>query len=480
MTSTNHEPWFPLEELAAAHNVAITDTWERSTAIMRDGIDVQRLVDLGRSPGFTARLLFDNEDLPLTLQPGAPDGDQLERLKNLLTNERLQAELSTAKDVLDAEHLLHEYLSGAYVQYEQPAWVRTESAFLEVVERDWVQVARAMADPVLHCGEQNIDLEPLEGPSPPGALPVGTLKASQTLPEPLRDALAKLANVSAWTQLAVRLQVEGSAVRAALHQDQDVVVEVEPASSAGAVDLLRWRMSDNQASRDEALRHVLRFVTAGSPRLPSAVAVKTLAERQYIALSRDRAAEVFRAIADAQRSTEDMLETASETLSKLVEDTTTTASATIAAIIGVVALTVKNENLLPSWLILIATVVAVGGVIAVVASRWRRTQDQEDAVARLQKRLEDDPLLPADDQRAMRQLVTEAQLGRRATTARWRIAGLGAAACVVALAAAIWLVAAAPSPSTTTSMTHTAAQPPLPGLGHTPVRRPMQRDLRAA
>jgi hypothetical protein len=183
--------------------------------------------------------------------------------------------------------------------------------------------------------------------------------------------------------------------------------------------------------------------------------VQTLADRQNIALARDRAAEVFRAIAEGQRSTAELLENASESLSKLVEDTTTTASATIAAVIGLVALIVQNRNLLPSWLILIATAVAVAGVIAVVASRWRRIQDQEDAARRMRTRLDNDPLLPADDRKAMNELIKAAKIDNRASAARWRILALGAAASVVALAAAIWLVASPASSSQSSPPTTT-------------------------
>ena len=254
-----------------------------------------------------------------------------------------------------------------------------------------------------------------------------------------------------------------------MHNDQEEVVEIRLDSVAGGVALLKWRMTDNQANREEALRHVLRFVTANAAVLPNARTVQTLAERQYIALARDRAAEVFRAIAEGQRSTSELLENASESLSKLVEDTTTTASATIAAVIGVVALIVQNENLLPSWLILIATAVAVTGVVAVIASRWRRIQDQEDAVVRLRKRLDNDPLLPEDDRRAMDELIGDAKLDKRATAARQRIFALGAAASGVALAAAIWLVASPASSSktspstTTTTRGHVRSTTSLPG-----------------
>jgi hypothetical protein len=385
-----------------------------------------------------------------------------------LGNEREQAELSAVNTDAEAEVLLSRYLSGAYVQYSQPAWARTEKSFLMTVNDNWSEVASGLSGGVLHCGTQTIDLEVLQGPEPAGAVPIVVMKKAHDVGPALRQGLSALADAAAWTQLAVRSRVAGTTVLSALHQDQDEVIEIDLKSARGAVELLRWRMSDNQANREEALRHVLRFVTANATALPAAQTVKTLAERQYIALARDRAAQVFRSITEAQRATGELLENASESLSKLVEDTTTTASATIAAVIGVVALIVQNNNLLPGWLILAAAVVAVGGVAAVVASRWGRITDQQEAADRLQQRLERDPLLPAEDHSAMEELITEFDLAKRAKGARRRILVLGAAASAVALSAAGWLVwrqASTSSPPSSTSTTTAAPSVIRPSVG---------------
>lgn len=354
--------------------------------------------------------------------------------------------------------MLHPFLAGADVQYTEPAWIRSEEALLAALQHDWVELAQGIAGAGFRCGTKTVALEEVAGPQPSSGLPVALPKAGQGLSERLEQALTHLADAAAWTQLAVRSIQVGSNLRLALHHDQEPVIELKLGSVAGGVGLLRWRMADNQANREEALRYVFRFVTASSADLPSARTVQTLAGRQNIALARDRAAEVFRAISEGQRSTAELLERASDSLSKLVEDTTTTASATIAGVIGVVALVVRNENLLPDWLILIATLVAVAGVVAVIASRSERIRDQQDAVRRVRERLAGDPLLPDDERATMEKMITDANLDRRATAARQRIVALGVAAAAVAMAAAIWLVAtpassskSTPSPTTTTT-----------------------------
>jgi hypothetical protein len=275
----------------------------------------------------------------------------------------------------------------------------------------------------------------------------------------MQETLAALADAAAWTQLAVRSTIDSGHLLVALHHDQDPAIEVNQEGVVGGVELLRWRLGDSPSNREEALRYVLRFVTASSATLPNANTVRTLSQRQFIALARDRAAEVVRSISDAQRTTADVLAKAIESLSSLVEDTTTTASATVAAVIGVVALVVQNGNVVPAWIILLATVVAAGGVVAVIASRWRRIQDQVDAIAVQQKRLDSDPLLPDDERSSITESLTSADINQRATTARKRIVILGATASAVALAAAMWLVArpgtspASPTtPSTSTTI----------------------------
>jgi hypothetical protein len=470
----------PLVELAAAHNAHILDLWGRSTLTIRDDIDLGRVMELSERPGFTVQLLFGDSDTELTLGSAAPDGAELAALASLLGNERERSELAAVPSVLDAEQLLHADLTGAFIEYARSGWVRTESAFLEAVQGSWTDVVKGMSVDSLLIGDTTVVLDRIAGPNPPGALPVAATKIGTPVSAEVSTVLTRLADGAAWTQLAVSARVLSTDAFVALHNDQDTIVRIRLDKVAGGTELLRWRMSGDDANRDESLRHVLRFVTASSHTLPDARTVQRLAERQRIALVRDRAAEVFRAIADGQRSTAQLLETAAASLSQVVEDTMTTASALIAGVIGLVALVAQNATRLPGWLVFVATGAAVLGVVAVIVSRWRRIGDQKQASDRLLERLRDDPLLPPHELRTLEVWVSDFKLSERADRAGGIIVVLGTSACAVALAAASWLVWAhhpkgtvpgpppkgtVPGPPPTTSSTVRTGAPPTSGPG---------------
>lgn len=93
----------------------------------------------------------------MTLAAEAPDADELGQLRELLGNEREQGELSAVNTIADAEVLLSRYLSGAYVQYSQLAWGRTEKTFLASVNDNWSEVASGLSGGVLalrHADDQ--------------------------------------------------------------------------------------------------------------------------------------------------------------------------------------------------------------------------------------------------------------------------------------------------------------------------------------
>lgn len=195
------------------------------------------------------------------------------------------------------------------------------------------------------------------------------------------------------------------------------------------------------ANRREALDYVLTLVAAGSSdQLPPAVTVRRLADRQRIALSRDQAAEVQRAIADGQRETADALHRASADFGSLVEETTTTANAAIIAVLGLVVFVAQEADRLPGWLIMLATVAAVVGIALVVASRWSRIGDHQASVNQLAARINADPLLPADDRRVASEAIDAFDVNRRSARARLRVTILGAGAAVVAMSASAWLL----------------------------------------
>jgi hypothetical protein len=206
------------------------------------------------------------------------------------------------------------------------------------------------------------------------------------------------------------------------------------------------------------LRYVLRLVTASAPdRLPDAVTVQKLAERQRIAFSRDRAAEVQRAIADGHRDTVSSLDTAARELADVIDEANKAASATIVGVLGILAFVAESPDALPTWLILLAAAAATLGILAVLRSRWQRIADQESAIQRLQDRLQSDPLLPPEDRDVALCSVGSFGLPARTTRTRRTIIVLGVLSCGVAVTGALWLTRGAqakengPVPTTTTT-----------------------------
>ena len=227
----------------------------------------------------------------------------------------------------------------------------------------------------------------------------------------------------------------------ALVEEEPTHRAVTPANSEGGLDLLKWVTATDDANRRESLRHDLTLTAASATAtVPNATTVRKLAERQRIALTREHAAEVQRAITEGQRDTSAALRHASEELGRLLEETSRVAGATIVGVIGLVAFLARDADRLPDWLVGLATLVAVIGIGVVVRSYWSRVSDQEIAVQQLWDRLCSDPLVPDDDKKAVKDVIDAFGLQRRARSARRTIAGLAIAACLVAVAAAAWLV----------------------------------------
>lgn len=445
-----------LLDLAADYDAQVVDQWGRSTTTLQGSMDIDELAGVASLPHFRVQLLLGDEDRPLSLGGEVPEPSEIADLRSFATNERESAELAAARSPMVVARLLADRVEGAFIEYARPGWARTTAAFLDAAQTRWTEVVRDLSAGGALIGGTTVQIAPLQSHNTPGGLPVFIVEGETGVPE-VDHTLQVLADAAAWTQLAAATNPPSSGeILLALHHDQDPVVRLDLSRVAGGLDLLLWRTKDDGASRDEALRYVFRLVTASSGALPDAKTVQRLAERQHIALMRDRAAEVFRAIADGQRATAELLETSSSSFSTLVESTTSNAVATVAGVVGLVALLADKAGILPSWLVLAAAAAAVAGVIAVIVTRWRRVDDAKGSSERLLTRLRDDPLLPADELGALVTAVEDFDFAGRAKTTQFTIVGVGAIACLVAISAAGWLVKeveVGDTPTTTTTRT---------------------------
>ncbi|MDQ3573453.1 MAG: hypothetical protein M3404_00775 [Actinomycetota bacterium] len=452
-----------LLDLAADYDAQVVDQWGRSTTTLHGSMDIDELAGVANLPHFRVQLLLGDDDRPLSLTGQVPEASEMTDLRLFATNERESAELVAASSPIEVARILADRVEGAFIEYARPGWARTSAAFLEAAQSRWTEVVRDLSAGSALIGGATVQTAPIQSHNTSGGLPVFTIQGATGVPE-VDDTLEVLADAAAWTQLAAASNASSAGeILVALHHDQDPVVKVDLSRVAGGLDLLLWRTRDDDASRDEALRYVLRLVTASSSALPNARTVQRLAERQHIALTRDRAAEVFRAIADGQRATAELLETSSSSFSTLVENTTNNAVATVAGVVGLVALLADKADVLPSWLVLAAAAATVAGVIAVIVTRWRRVDDAKRSSERLLTRLRDDPLLPADELGALVTAIEAFDFAGRAKTTQVTIVGVGAVACVVGISAAGWLVkemeAGDPARTMTTTTTTTTAPP---------------------
>jgi hypothetical protein len=464
------DPVAPLIDLAAQHSADLDDRWGHSSLRIDSDIDLPRLHALAALPNYSVTAYLGEDRISILVGEAPPDPRDLAAASALAPNERVQAEVTAATTGTEAVLLLQDQLLQVQVRYVRQGWARTTRAFLDAIASNWAAVAEHMPGDRAVIGAVELELLKIADARTAAGQPI-VIPAS---PRPsgeaaiIWDTITSVADAVAWTTLAVAVRRSSEHVDMALHSDQEPIVPVTPETSSGGVALHNWAFSSDDPNREEALRFVFRLVTAAPPtRLPDARIVQKLAERQRIALTRDRAAEVHRAISAGHRDTADALKTAAGELSNLVEETTKTASATIVAVLGVVALVAENSDRLPAWLIAVTTAVAVLGVAAVVDSRWRRVTDQQTSIRRLLARLQEDPFLPREDLESARQTISDFNLDRRAKGARAKITTLGLSTAGVAVAAAVWLVqadtpASDHTTSTTTTTTSTSSTSPPP------------------
>ena len=468
-----------LIDLADRHGTPVVDRWGRSRIVLADGFDLDELDDLSRRDGYSITAFLGEERIAIPMGQQRPDPVDQARAAALATLDRISNEVTGASNGTAVVELLKNEIDEIEVIFAHPQWARTMKALTASLEEDWPSLADTLVEGTVEVGDCRITLRPLvtgkEGPR--SGLPI-------TVPEGRRpsyscatawDAFMAVGDAAAWTNIAIASRRTASGVLLALHHDQDPTIELTLANAEGGVDLFRWWTASADGNREEALRYVLRIVTAARSTLPEPRTVLRLAERQHIALTRENAADVHRAITEGQRDTTDAMKDATDAFGDLVEESTKTANATIIAVLGLIALVARSANDLPQWLVGVVALAAIAGVAAVVRSRLGRIDDHKRAVEQLMGRLEDDPLLPDEDRNAALEELRNFGLTARAGKARRTVVGLGVSAAFVVLAAAIWLIffhepsSAVGSTSTPTNSTVASVPPTTTVATSTPV-----------
>jgi len=256
------------------------------------------------------------------------------------------------------------------------------------------------------------------------------------------DVMASLADAAAWRAIAVDEDRSESGLMVALHHDQPTTIWLNPSNASGGAALWKWLHATKDANRGDALRYILRFVTATAVRIPNGHSVLALAERYRIALGQDQAAEVHRAISESRALIRKGLNDAGHRLSNYTEDTVKTAQAAVIAGIGFVALVARNAATLPNWLLGMVTVVAILGVLALMANRWRRIGELGSDIRALHDALSEEkaPLLPAPERAELAKGIKNFNAARKVLTGRAMVLSLGLVAIAVILASGIWII----------------------------------------
>ena len=199
---------------------------------------------------------------------------------------------------------------------------------------------------------------------------------------------------------------------------------------------------------------------SGLDRLPDARAVRRLSEQQRIALSRENAAAVQRAVSEAHRDTIDVLAGATDGLSELTGAAVRTVNATILAALGIVAIVGRNAGEVSAHLTWIVAASVVIGLVAVAFASWQRVGDYRDQVVAVGDRIKADPLTPEEDKELSNDRIAKFDVHRRSTVTRWLVIGLSVLGSVVVLGSAADLSSHAGSGATTPQPTPSVTESP--------------------
>lgn len=426
--------------IAQKHGCSVVDEWGKSQVTLPGNIDLAVLRDSARKSELrlVARLGGGLEEFQLSDTPlGGGVADGVARYGRTATDERA---IRAAQSGWQLADVLADQLLEIDVAVLKPNWCRTLDVLEDQVRTNFLIVLDRMTSDKVQAGVHSLALSINEAAETQVRSPRTQRPSEPGDSQRLWDSVGLLGDISAWRAIAAGERREDHDLKLVLIGDTPIETNLEIERSGGGLELLRWTTATSDANRIEALNHVLRFVTATSSELPRAQSVVALAERHRIALSRENAAEVQRAIADGRDQTRNQLSAAHKDLTSYVEDTSKSVQATVIGSIGVVALVARNAGLLPWGLLVLVAVVAIAGLVASVLGRWKRLAEIEQSVQLLRDTLQNDPLLPASDRDEYLGRITDFDLKGKTKSARITLVVLTALAVVVICSATGWLV----------------------------------------
>lgn len=421
-----------------------------ATSAIVDGLGVShfaviRPVDLSRLRQLHERhgLLVDVSMGTASIRYGAdePTDTDRELIRPLLDDVATAVTAANAASTgYDLVELVRDRVEGARVAIRRAGWVRNKEALLGVLARDWLSLSeQVLALRRVQIGETEVTVDVAEVAPGRSMMKIGA-ESGPSLDLEAREALASMCDAHGWRSLATSESRESATLRLALHHDQQPCVLLEPPIAGGGTALLEWTYATDDANRVEALRQVLRSATVTArSELPDARAVRRLAEHQRMALARDNAAAVQRAVSEAHRDTSEALRSASDGLADITETSIKAVYGAVISAIGVVVFVGRTADVVSGLLTWLAALAVVFGLAVVVATSRQRIADHSQEIASLQNRIKNDPLTPEEDRHLALARINRFEAEKRGTSARRRTVLLAVAGAGVIMAAAVSL-----------------------------------------
>lgn len=426
-------------EAAASCAVDFDDQWGSLTVDFPSPVDLSELKSLCEQHSYGAVAVFGEYEEHLVLTEGVLSQEQLDAVADLAISADDKIAVAATDDGWQVVARMAHQLSYIRVRHSRRNWCRSVERFEELVADDWLSVADNLSEDPILVGSCELLLELAANSEPKILIP--SVPDDPSDEETIRVAtqLSQLADLAAWRNIAVSEVRQQGHLLLALCQDQPPEVSVSLEDVVGGLELWRWLTSDEDANRNEALRYVLRFQTSISRQLPRARDVKTLAERHRMALARENAAEVYRAIEESERRTVDALLDAKRRLSQYVEETTKVFQGTVVAATGLAVLIVRTEGTVPDWLLWLVAVAAVTGLTLLGWSRCTSAGELAGDVTALGNSLAANPLLPDEEGQQLKDEISGSDTEARKKRVQMIVGALGLFSACIIVATVFWL-----------------------------------------
>lgn len=433
-----------IQEYATQFGGLLSEQWGLATVRLAGTLDLESLRRAVEGHNLAVIGRFgEDQEVEMMLSDDTPSNSNLQALQSIVATEsERQALLNPVDGWTAARHALS-VLAEIELRYGRSNWCPSLETLHRTIRTDWMTIADTLVEGVVTVGSVTIPLRRVDGTATMTILePLHDRPKTEGSEQEAWDALASIADAAAWREIAVGERRTKDGLQVALHRDQPMIIDLDPSNASGGGALWKWLHATEDANREDALRYILRLVTATVSEMPNSASVLALAEQYRMALSQDQAAEVHRAVSEGRALIRKGLQDSRKTLSNYTEDTVKTTQAAVIAGIGVVALVARNAATLPDWLLGMVTGVAILGVLTLMFNRWRRIGELGSDIDALQGALSEDkaPLLPAQERAELKDEIQDFDAVRRVGYGRTMVVSLGCIAMFVILAAGIWII----------------------------------------